>query len=97
MPWQGRTAQTKRPRPTTPAVRRVKLKSKGAKIMKLLNTAKKITTAAALVAALLALALFRAQRFQLATFQHGTACAGGAPSGAFLSRRRRGQILHFTG
>ena len=39
----------------------------------------------------------RAQRFQLATFQHGTACAGGAPSGAFLSRRRRGQILHFTG
>ena len=26
-----------------------------------------------------------------------TACAGGAPSGAFLSRRRRGQILHFTG
>ena len=36
-------------------------------------------------------------RFQLATFQHGTACAGGAPSGAFLSRRRRGQILHFTG
>lgn len=43
------------------------------------------------------LALIRAQRFQLATFQHGTACAGGAPSGAFLSRRRRGQILHFTG
>ena len=34
--------------------------------------------------ALLALALIRAQRFQLATFQHGTACAGGAPSGAFL-------------
>ena len=32
----------------------------------------------------LALALIRAQRFQLATFQHGTACAGGAPSGAFL-------------
>ena len=30
------------------------------------------------------LALIRAQRFQLATFQHGTACAGGAPSGAFL-------------
>lgn len=54
MPWQGCTAQTKRPRPTTPAVRRVKLKSKGAKNMKLLNTAKKITTAAALVAALLA-------------------------------------------
>ena len=48
-------------------------------------------------AGLLALALIRAQRFQLATFQHGTACAGGAPSGAFLSRRRRGQILHFTG
>ena len=46
---------------------------------------------------LLALALIRVQRFQLATFQHGTACAGGAPSGAFLSRRRRGQILHFTG
>ena len=45
----------------------------------------------------LALALIRAQRFQLATFQRGTACAGGAPSGAFLSRRRRGQILHFTG
>ena len=43
------------------------------------------------------LALIRAQRFQLATFQHGTACAGGAPSGAFLSRRRRGQILHLTG
>lgn len=35
-------------------------------------------------AGLLALALFRVQRFQLATFQHGTACAGGAPSGAFL-------------
>lgn len=35
-------------------------------------------------AGLLALALIRAQRFQLATFQHGTACAGGAPSGAFL-------------
>ena len=34
--------------------------------------------------ALLALALIRAQRFQLATFQRGTACAGGAPSGAFL-------------
>lgn len=48
-------------------------------------------------AGLLALALIRVQRFQLATFQHGTACAGGAPSGAFLSRRRRGQILHFTG
>ena len=48
-------------------------------------------------AGLLVLALIRAQRFQLATFQHGTACAGGAPSGAFLSRRRRGQILHFTG
>ena len=48
-------------------------------------------------AGLLALALIRSQRFQLATFQHGTACAGGAPSGAFLSRRRRGQILHFTG
>lgn len=48
-------------------------------------------------AGLLALALIRAQRFQLATFQRGTACAGGAPSGAFLSRRRRGQILHFTG
>ena len=43
------------------------------------------------------LALIRAQRFQLSTFQHGTACAGGAPSGAFLSRRRRGQILHLTG
>ena len=48
-------------------------------------------------AGLLALALIRAQRFQLATFQRGTACAGGAPSGAFLSRRRRGQILHLTG
>lgn len=48
-------------------------------------------------AGLLALALIRAQRFRLATFQRGTACAGGAPSGAFLSRRRRGQILHFTG
>ena len=35
-------------------------------------------------AGLLALALIRAQRFQLATFHHGTACAGGAPSGAFL-------------
>ena len=35
-------------------------------------------------AGLLALALIRAQRFQLATFQRGTACAGGAPSGAFL-------------
>lgn len=35
-------------------------------------------------AGLLALALIRAQRFQLATFQHGTGCAGGAPSGAFL-------------
>lgn len=35
-------------------------------------------------AGLLALAPIRAQRFQLATFQHGTACAGGAPSGAFL-------------
>ena len=45
----------------------------------------------------LALALIRAQRFRLATFQRGTACAGGAPSGAFLSRRRRGQILHLTG
>ena len=48
-------------------------------------------------AGLLALALIRAQRLQLATFQRGTVCAGGAPSGAFLSRRRRGQILHFTG
>ena len=48
-------------------------------------------------AGLLVLALIRAQRFRLATFQHGTACAGGAPSGAFLSRRRRGQILHLTG
>lgn len=48
-------------------------------------------------AGLLVPALIQAQRFQLATFQHGTACAGGAPSGAFLSRRRRGQILHFTG
>ena len=48
-------------------------------------------------AGLLALALIRAQRFQLATFQRGTACAGGAPSGAFLPRRRRGQILHLTG
>ena len=48
-------------------------------------------------AGLLVLALIRVQRFQLATFQHGTACAGGAPSGAFLSRRRRGQILHLTG
>lgn len=48
-------------------------------------------------AGLPALALIRAQRFRPATFQHGTACAGGAPSGAFLSRRRRGQILHFTG
>lgn len=48
-------------------------------------------------AGLLALALIRAQRFQLATFQHGTACAGCAPSGAFLSRRRRGQILNLTG
>ena len=36
-------------------------------------------------AGLLALALIRAQRFQLATFQRGTACAGGAPSGAFLA------------
>ena len=35
-------------------------------------------------AGLLALALIRAQRFQLATFQHGTACVGGAPSGAFF-------------
>ena len=35
-------------------------------------------------AGLLALALIRAQRFRLATFQRGTACAGGAPSGAFL-------------
>lgn len=35
-------------------------------------------------AGLLALALIRAQRFQLVTFQRGTACAGGAPSGAFL-------------
>lgn len=35
-------------------------------------------------AGLLALALIRAQRFQLATFQHGTGCAGGAPSGPFL-------------
>ena len=33
---------------------------------------------------LLALALFQAQRFQLATFQRGTGCAGGAPSGPFL-------------
>ena len=33
---------------------------------------------------LLVLALFQAQRFQLATFQHGTACAGGAPSWPFL-------------
>lgn len=49
------------------------------------------------VPGVLALAPIRAQRFQLATFQHGTVCAGGAPSGAFLSRRRRGQILHFTG
>lgn len=35
-------------------------------------------------AGLLALALVQRQRFQLATFQRGTACAGGAPSGAFL-------------
>lgn len=35
-------------------------------------------------AGVLALALIRAQRFQLATFQRGTAYAGGAPSGAFL-------------
>ena len=35
-------------------------------------------------AGLLALALIRAQRFQLATFQRGTGCAGGAPSGPFL-------------
>lgn len=35
-------------------------------------------------AGLLALALIRAQRFQLATFQRGTGCAAGAPSGAFL-------------
>lgn len=35
-------------------------------------------------AGLLVPALIRAQRFQLATFQRGTACAGGAPSGAFL-------------
>ena len=35
-------------------------------------------------AGLLALALIQAQRFQLATFQRGTGCAGGAPSGAFL-------------
>nr|UVY38175.1 MAG: hypothetical protein [Bacteriophage sp.] len=35
-------------------------------------------------AGVLALALIRAQRFQLATFQRCTACAGGAPSGAFL-------------
>lgn len=33
---------------------------------------------------LLALALFQAQRFQLATFQRVTGCAGGAPSGPFL-------------
>lgn len=33
---------------------------------------------------LLALALIQAQRFQLATFQRGTGCAGGAPSGPFL-------------
>ena len=33
---------------------------------------------------LLALALFQAQRFRLATFQRGTGCAGGAPSGPFL-------------
>lgn len=33
---------------------------------------------------LLALALIRAQRFQLATFQRGTGRAGGAPSGPFL-------------
>lgn len=32
----------------------------------------------------LALALIQAQRFQLATFQRGTGCAGGAPSGPFL-------------
>lgn len=54
MPWQGRTAQTKRPRPITPAARRANLKSKGAKNIKLFSTAKKITTAAALAAALLA-------------------------------------------
>lgn len=48
-------------------------------------------------AGLLALALIRAQRFRLATFQRGTACAGGAPSGAFFAVCRRGQILHFTG
>lgn len=36
-------------------------------------------------AGVLALALIRAQRFRLATFQRGTACAGGAPSGAFLA------------
>jgi len=33
---------------------------------------------------LLALALFQAQRFQLATFQRGTGRTGGAPSGPFL-------------
>ena len=48
-------------------------------------------------AGLLALALIRAQRFRLATFHRGTACAGGASSGAFFAVCRRGQILHFTG
>ena len=44
MPWQGRTAQTKRPRPIAPAARRGKPE----------KAKEKITTAAALAAALLA-------------------------------------------
>ena len=51
MPWQGRTAQTKRPRPITPAARRGKPEKQRSKEH---DTCKKITTAAALVAALLA-------------------------------------------
>ena len=46
---------------------------------------------------LLALALFQAQRFQLATFQRVTGAAAGAPSWPFLAVCRRGQILHLTG
>ena len=62
--------------------------------MKLLNTAKKITTAAALVAAMLAGTAPKAAacpytpghlgRYIAPAIVHGTACAGGAPSGAFL-------------
>ena len=71
--------------------------------MKLLNTAKKITTAAALVAAMLAGTAPKAAACPYTVGPLGRYIAPAivqgmtvTDDGAFLSRRRRGQILHFT-